>query len=245
MGIRRRGRKPTKPSAMYFNPAVEEAILEYNHEDTTYSRKQQLFKVIYPALDKLAENVINNMKKYEVYQESYETVKTDLVCFLTTKLGGFKQAKGLGFSYFNRCTINWVLGYRNKVNNNRVIGLNPEILDNRNLQEEIFINDRAEDLNDFLAKWSEWGLDNLDIIFDNRKHQAIGNAIFNLFKNRDSIDIYNKKAMYILIREQVECKTMYITEVLKIMSPLFESMFQTYRKTAVFEDCIYETTVQT
>lgn len=227
---------------MYFNSEVEDAIIEYNLEKTTADRKNELFVIIYPVLDKLAENVINNMKKYEIYQEDYKTVLTDLVCFLSTKLGGFSQAKGLGFSYFNRCSINWILGYRNRISGNRICELKPEILDQRNLQQEIFINDANEDLNDFLAYWSSWGLKNLDTLFEKPKEQQIANAIFNIFRDRESIDIYNRKAMFILIKEQVDCKTSDITKILKPLKKLFKSMFSEYRKNAIFEET-YESTI--
>ena len=43
------------------------------------------------------------------------------------------------------------------------------------------------------------------------------------------IDIYRKKALYILIREQVNVKTQTITDVVNLLKPLFREMFKDYK----------------
>jgi hypothetical protein len=62
-------------------------------------------------------------------------------------------------------------------------------------------------------------------MFPKDEDAQIADAILELFRKRDSIDVFNKKALYIYIREQVDAKTPKIT---KIANQLYEVFKRNY-----------------
>ena len=50
-----------------------------------------------------------------------------------------------------------------------------------------------------------------------------------LFRTRENIETYNKKALYILIREKTGAKTQYITKVVKQIKKEYETLYLKYQ----------------
>lgn len=207
---------------MYFGKEIEEAIIEYNRLGSDLEKQKLFNRKIYPALNKLAENVIHSKKFYgrEVH---------DCVVHLYDALCKYSPGKGKAFSYFNMVAINWVWANMKIVSeSNNKVDLS-EVDKNRNIDVEYYRQESLNELSEFCQKWSTWGNTYLDHLFVTQREKKIANAIFTLFKDCEFIDIYNKKALYILIREQVDVKTQYITDVIRILKPLFKEMYQEYR----------------
>ena len=55
-----------------------------------------------------------------------------------------------------------------------------------------------------------------------------------LFRKRDHIDIFNKKALYIYIREQVDVKTPKITKIANVLYKIFKEKYLIYLETGAF-----------
>jgi hypothetical protein len=49
-----------------------------------------------------------------------------------------------------------------------------------------------------------------------------------LFKQRENLEIFNKKALYIYIREITDCETPAITKVIKQMKSQYLELFNQY-----------------
>ena len=49
--------------------------------------------------------------------------------------------------------------------------------------------------------------------FLKKKDAEVADAILELFRKRENIDVFNKKALYIYIREMVDVKTPKITKI--------------------------------
>ena len=221
-------KKTTKLS--YFGKHVEHAIVQYNQEQWFVARERLYNNTIYPALHKLVENVIHNRKLYEYGSENYTTTKMDCVCYLTDRLKKYTEEKGAAFSYFNRITINFLIQNKKKVEKQKMQSATLHEIDNqRNLTNEEERKIQKDDIQDFIQKWSTWGIENVEELFPRKKEQRIAEAIFNIFKNCHRIDNYNKKALYIMIREQVSTQTQYITTVINFLKELQSEMFIEYK----------------
>lgn len=211
---------------MYFGKPVENAIIEYNGlEDSVYKDKLYL-KTIYPALNKLVENIIHNRKLYEYGDDNYTNTKLDCVCYLTNRLSKYTKDKGKAFSYYNRIAINFLIQNKKKIETKKFQKVKlTEIDERRNLLSESVRDEYTTELDEFCRKWAEWGIENIEILFTKKRDQRIAEAIFNLFKNSHLIDNYNKKALYIQIREQVDVKTQYITLIINKLRFLHSEMY--------------------
>ena len=53
-------------------------------------------------------------------------------------------------------------------------------------------------------------------MFRSKKDIDVAFAIIELFKQRDEIENFNKKALYVLIREMTNIETSYITKVVNV-----------------------------
>jgi hypothetical protein len=54
---------------------------------------------------------------------------------------------------------------------------------------------------------------NIYVIFPKNNDAKIADAILELFRKRDNLEIFNKKALYIYIREIIDVKTPKITKI--------------------------------
>ena len=213
-------------TTMYLNSDTEAAIERYNNTTDKFERDKLYNKFIYPAFNKLVENVIHNRKIYDYGNEDYINTKLDCICYLTDRLDRYTPAKGKAFSYYNRICINFLL--QNKIKNDKQKHTKVKIVEidnDRDVVSEIIHKEYIDDLSEFCLKWAEWGIENVEKLFVKKRDQKIAESIFNLFKNSHRIDKYNKKAIYIQIREQIEVKTHLITNVLNILKDLQQEMY--------------------
>ena len=109
--------------------------------------------------------------------------------------------------------------------------MSTDILDERrNISAEVALSDHQESLRDFTNLWVEWYDSNINNIFSNKRDIIVADTILELFRMRENIESFNKKALYILIRERTGLKTQNITKVLNVMKRDYTKMFGTYRR---------------
>ena len=80
----------------------------------------------------------------------------------------------------------------------------------------------------FIDKYVEYCTDNIYEIFPKEYDASIADAILELFRKRDNIDIFNKKALYIFIREQIDVKTPKITKIANVLYAIFKKKYLFY-----------------
>jgi hypothetical protein len=71
---------------------------------------------------------------------------------------------------------------------------------------------------------------NIYTIFKNEDDLAIADSILELFKVRNLIDAFNKKAIYFIVRERTGIKTQKITKVINILKKYFNNSMNEYFK---------------
>jgi len=80
----------------------------------------------------------------------------------------------------------------------------------------------------FVDRYTEYCTEHIFEIFPKEYDAQIADAILELFRKRDAIDIFNKKALYIYIREQVDVKTPKITKIANILYDIFKEKYLYY-----------------
>jgi hypothetical protein len=63
----------------------------------------------------------------------------------------------------------------------------------------------------------------------------VADSVLELFRIRENIEDFNKKALYILVRERTGLKTQNITRVVNKMRDDFGTMFLTYQRNGIFK----------
>ena len=67
-----------------------------------------------------------------------------------------------------------------------------------------------------VSKW-RMNTDSWEFYFNKKRDIQIADAILELFRRSQYIENFNKKHLYLLIREMTDCKTHYITKVVNEM----------------------------
>ena len=76
-------------------------------------------------------------------------------------------------------------------------------------------------------------------IFTKQKDLNIANAVIELFRNSDRIDAFNKKALYLYIREISACKTQQITKVINKMKQYQTNITKSYVSHGILQNNPY------
>ena len=79
---------------------------------------------------------------------------------------------------------------------------------------------------------------NMNTIFKKDRDLKIGYAIVDLMKQREEIENFNKKAIYILIREMTDVETAHITSVVNVLKKHYKKLINKFYKTGTI---IYDT----
>ena len=66
----------------------------------------------------------------------------------------------------------------------------------------------------------------LSDLFPKLKDAQIADAILSIFASRESLDVFNKKALYIYIREMTDCETPQLTKVITVLKEDFKENYQ-------------------
>jgi len=226
---KRRGRKRTKKR--YFTEDTEDAIAEYLASTNQVERDKIYVERIHYALYKLAENLIHTFKFYYTEVESLEDLKHEVIVFLLEKLDYFDPKKGSkAFSYFSIVGKNYLILYNN--NNYKKKKITTDIMaadEDDGVLRQLGRPERKQELKDFLDFYTEYIDTHMFKIFKKDNDRKVADAVNILFKRRENLEIFNKKALYIYIREITNVDTPVITKVTKILKKLYKSLYDEYK----------------
>lgn len=85
-----------------------------------------------------------------------------------------------------------------------------------------------ESVSDFFDFYVRYIDANLFKLFTKERDQKIADSINELFRTRHDLYSYNKKALYILIRERTGVQTQYITKVIGKLKYLYKELYIDY-----------------
>ena len=215
----------------YFTKITEIAINAYNNCDNQHLKNKIYNRFIHYPFDKLSENVIHTYKTY-YFDDPYEDVKANVVAFLNEKIDRFDGANGRAFSYFTVVARNYLFNENNKNYERMKSRENIDAIDlNRNITNEVINKEIQEEKSDFIDHFVDYIDEHLYDLFLKDRDRAIADSINELFRNRIDLYSYNKKALYILIRERTGVDTQYITKVINKMKSIYTELYYEYNQT--------------
>ena len=208
-------RKRTK--RMYFTQDTEDAIILYNKEPKKIVRDKIYKERIQYAFDKLAENVLNTFK-FSYFDVPKEDVQKEVVSQLIEKIHMFKEGKGKAFSYFSIVAKNYLILNNNKnYKRYKKTDLLSQMPQTWNPENDFYQSEQGDEYSEFKELMLEYWDKNLTIVFTKKRDIQIADAILELFRRSQYVENFNKKHLYLLIREMTDCKTHYITKVVNVM----------------------------
>ena len=200
----------------YWGTPQEEAIVEFNTNEDIEDKHKVFVAVIEPAFRKLVENIYYTYNFNKILWDR-EQIEHEVMTHLYEKLSKFDTSKNKkSFSYFGTITKNWMIQRCNADKNKRFIDDDNQDIIVQNISihayeenevgryNEEFISEIIDDFDD----WDE--KDNYT-----RDDFAVLEIVNDILKNYHRFNIYNKKQLYVYIREATDLPSRKITKSLK------------------------------
>lgn len=220
---------PKSTAKYYFNADTQAAIVAYQQSQDKVAKEKIFLKEILPAFEKLTENLIN-VYKFSSLHDTYEDLKNDCVNFLFETIGKFDATRGTNaFAYFNVVAKNWLI-IKVKQKQQR-IKRSVSLDDSGNLNS----NDlkMIEDHN-FLPSQDEVIEQNsrptaiIEMMYDIRSSVKTENellcinSIITIFENAHDLDLINKNAILVYMRELSGLSPKQLTLSLQVIKKTYK-----------------------
>ncbi len=226
-------KKRRKKSRNYFTQDTEDAIVLYNNTKDPEIRSKIYEREIHYAFFKLTENIIHTFKFYHTEVNNLEHLQHEIITFLLTKMHLFDPGRGAkAYSYFGTIVKRWLILYNTKNYNKKIKKVPTDTLLKEN-STYVWNNvdnygKKKDELSEYIDLFVEYTTDNILELFPKKNDAQIADAILELFRKREVLEVFNKKALYIYIREMVEVKTPKITKIADKLYDIFKSNYIHY-----------------
>ena len=229
-------RKAKKGSPRYYlNQDTENAIIRLNKETRSHMKERIYNEHIRTAFEKLAENIIHTFKFY-YFDVPSEDVKHEVVSFLYMNIHKFTEGKGKAFSYFSIVAKNYLILHNNNNYKKMKMHDGEDVMDyKRDPITELRSKEARKMKMEYIEQLAEYWRNNLSTVFKRKKDLDVANAVVELIDMRENIDNFNKKALYILIREMTGSNTQHITRVINVMKKHHDKLQRAYLSTGSVE----------
>jgi len=214
----RKGRKPKKNKQYYFTQEHENAIIEYANTRDIRKRTELYIKYIEPAFSEMVDKVVFTYKFTSL--PNIESLRDECKVWLTTILDKYDPAKGSkAFSYFSVITKNWFIHKVKKTTARSRRETDLEDITGDIEQKYLasynpYHHDREErEFWNFL--WKE--IDTWDTGSLKENEKKVLEAVKIILASPDEIEIFNKKAIYLYLREITGLNTKQVVNNLNKM----------------------------
>ena len=205
----------------YFTSVHDEAIIEYCVTESRDKREKLYIKYIQPAFSEMVDKIIYTYKFTNI--PNIDVLKDDCKVWLTTILSKYDSTRGSkAFSYFSVITKHWFIHQLKKNSTKMKREVAYESIVKENQHEKLIYNDdtylREREKSEFwyhlkgeVERWTDSNL----FVKDNEK--KVIKAVKILLENVQDIEILNKKAVYLYLRELTGMNTKQVVSGLKNM----------------------------
>jgi len=212
---------------MYFTQVHEDAIVKYCLTDDMKTKEKLYGSLIQPAFSQMVDKIVFTYRFTTL--PDIDDLREECKGWLVTILAKFDPNKGhKAFSYFSVVTKNWFI-HKVKKNKKRLerevsydsvdYNVEKDLLDkgesyqDKTMRKELMANLRNE--------MESWKPD-----FQKESEKKVYDAVMILFESAEDIEIFNKKAIYLYLRELTGMNTKQIVVQLNKM----RSRYKNFRK---------------
>lgn len=209
-------KRKSKSKSYYFTQDTENAIIQYCATEDTSIRSKLYIEHIQPAFNELVDKIVYTYKFNSL--ENIEYHKDDCKIWLTTILSKFDPTQGTkAFSYFSVVTKNWFT-HKAKTQSKR----NKREINYDSMIREVEVVTKSGDFYDEVEEKQFWifllkEIESWDVAKLKPNEKKVLDAITTLMNNIDQIEIFNKKAIYLYMREITGLNTKQIVSCLNKM----------------------------
>jgi len=181
------------PDNNYFNQQVEDAVCIYLNSDNQRER-ETAFRIIYPALCKIAEVWFNKLKVSYIDTDSID-MQMDCVAHIVEKMHMFNCGTGTkSFSYFTVMAKFYYMIHNNRnytyVKRYTPMSYMSVTFDRPNSDER---DEKAKEAKMLLEAFTMYLELNIEKIIPKEKYRAVGNYLIDLMNNFEKVEDINRR----------------------------------------------------
>ena len=208
IGRKKIRRNPNKPRNMYFGEEAQSSIEKYHGINDAVLRNEVYENEIYPVFDQLVDNLIK-VYDFKSCSVSQEELKTDCLAFLFESINKWDSQRGTkAFSYFNVVAKNWLIISTRKHSKKSYSTVSLDdpmsLTANQRIQIEEYDVVQSPDVimmqSEVRHEISKMLVDMRDRMSNDNEHRCL-HAIETLFNSIDELELMNKRAIYVYLRE--------------------------------------------
>jgi hypothetical protein len=226
-------RKKSKKN-YYFTSVHEDAIVEYCSEESREKREKLYIQFIQPAFSEMVDKIIYTYNFTNI--PNIDVLKDDCKVWLTTILSKYDPNRGSkAFSYFSVITKHWFIHQLKKNSTKVKREVAYEEIVKENQHERLIYND--ETYVDKRQKHEFWGYLKIEVdrwqnsnLFTKENEKKVLSAVKILLETVEDIEILNKKAVYLYLREITGLKTKQIVNTLNKMRERYKYFVIKYER---------------
>tara|TARA_R100001082_G_C4361084_1_gene159398 strand:+ start:1104 stop:1772 length:669 start_codon:yes stop_codon:yes gene_type:complete len=212
---------------MYFTQEHENAILKYCNSNDRKEKERLYIKWIQPAFNQMVDKIVFSYKFTSL--PNIDELRMECKVWLTTILDKYDPNKGSkAFSYFSVITKNWFI-HKVKKNTKRLKREVPYEEAELEIQtafvdpgDQYYQNRVSEEF--WSNLWTE--IESWDVDFDKEAERKVYEAVKIVLASVEEIEIFNKKAVYLYLRELTGMSTKQIVTQLNKMRSRYRDFKQ-------------------
>ena len=200
----------------YWGTDQEQAIVYFNSDISVQDRHKVYKDTIYPAFKKLIENIYYTYNFNKILSD-YRHIEHEALAHLYEKIHKFDHTSGKkSFSYFGMIVKNWLIQQANLAKRQVFVDSENEdtIVYDKSMEGYHDGNKEEEDvafIGVVIEHFDELMIDETM----NKDDRAVLNIINEILKNYHKLNIYNKKQLYMYVREATDLPSRKITKSIK------------------------------
>jgi len=211
-------KKSKKSNRYYFTKEHEDAIIKYVLTNNIEERTKLYVEWIQPAFSEMVDKIVYTYKFSNL--PNIDVLRDDCKIWLTTILEKYDAEKGSkAFSYFSVITKNWFIHKVKKTTQQQRREIDydnlSKNLEQSHLSTENGYDSNREDKEFWKFLWEE--IDTWDTGKLKENEKKVLEAVKILLKSSDEIEIFNKKAVYLYLRELTGLNTKQVVNCLNKM----------------------------
>jgi hypothetical protein len=153
-----------------------------------------------------------------------------VITFLLEKLHLYRPEKGKAFSYFGTIAKRYLIVYNE--NNYKKLQEKADVDESDDEQMTLYENDKNIESvfegTGFMNQYIKYIDTHIFRLFPKKQDAQTADAIVELFRKRETLEIFNKKALYIYIREITDVSTPQITKIIKKLKVVYVQLYNEY-----------------
>jgi DNA-directed RNA polymerase specialized sigma subunit len=208
--------KKKRKKNLYFTKVHEDAIVKYAKTEDRQMRSMLYIEYIQPAFDQMVDKIVYTYRFTTLPTIDY--LKDDCKVWLTTILNKYDPNKGSkAFSYFSVVTKNWFIHKVKKTQKRNRTEVFLEDMLEKTGEELPSEEPTYEDVRKDLEFWTSLGgeIDTWDSFMLKENEKKVLMAVRIVLDSADEIEIFNKKAIYLYLREITGLNTKQVVNNLK------------------------------